>query len=219
VHHLLVELVPLAILGAIAPVPVAIVITLLMSRDGLAKATSYVAAQAVVYVLLGVVALTVSFDFLGSAGPVLGGIVLALSGIGLWWWAIFEWRRGRLSTSPTPGLLGRLDGMSVRGAAGAGLLVTLVNVKQLGLYLVACADIARSDVSTAQSWTVLVCLLVVVQLTQLLLLVVYVVAHGWATRVLARLHAWLLPRMRAASILLGSVIGTFYLLLAVRVLA
>jgi threonine/homoserine/homoserine lactone efflux protein len=103
-----------------------------------------------------------------------------------------------------------LDSMSALGVLGVGVILALINVKQLGIYVGGVAQIVHADVSTAQRWVALVVLLVLIQVGVIAPIVVYAVARGWATRQLLRFRGWLVRSNRVIGIVLGLVIGTWF---------
>lgn len=216
---LLGHLLPFAVLGILAPVPAAIVVTLLMTRGGLPKAVGYVGSATAVYLVVGALALLLPLDRLGSTASVVGGALLIVLGLGLWWLTVVQYRRAVRGVGPTASYLDRLEALSLRTVLLWGLLVTVLNVKQFALYLVGVSAIVRADVPAAQQWTALVVFLLVFQAGQLLLVGAYAASRQRAARLLARFHDWLLPRLRQASVVLGTVVGALFVVLGLRLLA
>jgi hypothetical protein len=68
------QLIPTAIVGALAPLPIIIVVTLLMSKDGLVTAIGFGAALVAVFAVIGVIVLATSSGRSGSgSGSKVGG--------------------------------------------------------------------------------------------------------------------------------------------------
>jgi hypothetical protein len=94
---LLEQLIPLAIAGALAPVPITIVVTLLMSKGGLAKADCFGAAMVAVFAVIGAITLTTSSGHDGSSskGSAVTGTITAVLGV------LFVLISSSCSTPPT----------------------------------------------------------------------------------------------------------------------
>jgi hypothetical protein len=110
----------------------------------------------------------------------------------------------------------KLDQMTVRSAAVFGAIITVVNVKQLSIYLVGMSRLVGSDVSALQTWTLAVTFMAIFQLGQLATVGIYVVAPRPASTLLAGVRSWLMPHMRGTSIFLGAVVGSWFLVLAAQ---
>jgi Sap, sulfolipid-1-addressing protein len=100
----------------------------------------------------------------------------------------------------------------VAGATVFGLVPALINLKQLGIYAAGVSLIVQADVSTAQGWVALVILLVVVQLGVIAPIVGYALARDRATRMLQIFRVWLVGHNRVISIVLGLVVGVWFLI-------
>jgi Sap, sulfolipid-1-addressing protein len=92
-----------------------------------------------------------------------------------------------------------------------GLVLALINLKQLGIYVAGVSLIVQADVSTGQGWVALVVLLVVIQLGVIAPILGYVLARDRATMMLQGLRVWLVGHNRIISIVLGLVVGVWLL--------
>ena len=104
-----------------------------------------------------------------------------------------------------------LDTMSVGRATAFGAILALINFKQLGIYVGGIAQIVDADVSTVQQWIALVVLLIVLEIGVIAPIVVFVAAREWATRQLRRFEGWLLRHNRVIGIVLGLVVGIWFI--------
>src|SRR4051812_15892297 len=214
----LASLVPIAIAGALAPLPIALVISLLMSKRGLPKATAFVVAETLVYAGICVLAFSTSNLTLGSAGlrSAVVGSLFALFGMALWWVALSQYVGGRRPERWGRGYFDKLDHMSAGSAALLGGVVTLLDVKQLGVYLVGGSEIVDAGVSPTHTWTVSLVFVAVFQIGQIAAIAAYAGSRRRASGLLERLRGWLLPRLRGMSVFLGSTVGAWFLVLAVE---
>jgi hypothetical protein len=209
VGSLLGQLLPTAILAALAPSTILVVVTLLMSKGGKAKAVGFATALVAVFAVIGAVTLVTSRGGggSGSKGSAVTGTILAVLGVLFVLIAIKQLLHAPDPDAPPPKLMSMLDTMSPVRATGFGAVLALVNFKQLGMYVGGIALIVDADVSTTQRWVALIILLVVVQIGVIAPVAVYLVAREWATRQLLRVRAWLVLHNRIISIVFGLVIG------------
>jgi hypothetical protein len=121
----------------VAPLPITVVITLLMSNGGIAKALGFAAALIGAFAALGAVALATASTNAGASekgGAITGTIIAVLGGV-LVVIAIKQLVQAPDPDAPPPKYMAKLDAMSPARAAGFGLILSLINFKQLGIYL------------------------------------------------------------------------------------
>jgi hypothetical protein len=212
VGGLLSQLIPTAIVGAIAPLPVVIVITLLMSNGGLPKAIGFASALVVVFAIFGVVTLATANVNAGASekGSAITGTIIATLGVVLLITAFKQIVNAPDPDGAPPKMMAKLDTMSVGGAIGLGLVLALINFKQLGIYAAGVSQIVNANVSTTQGWIALVILIVVIQIGVIGAIAAYVFARDWATRVLGGFRGWLVAHNRIIGIVLGLVVGVWF---------
>jgi Sap, sulfolipid-1-addressing protein len=211
---LLGQLIPTAIVGALAPVPIIVVITLLMSKGGLAKAVGFGAALVGVFAIIGAITLATASVNAGSTtkGSAVTGTIIAVLGVVFLVMALKQIVDTPDPDAPPPKFMTKLDSMSVAGATVFGLVLALINLKQLGIYVAGVSLIVQADVSTGQGWVALVILLVVIQLGVIAPVAGYVLARNWATQMLQGFRVWLVGHNRIISIVLGLVVGVWFLI-------
>jgi hypothetical protein len=214
----LARLMPIAIVGAVAPLPLAVVVTLLMSVRGLVKAVVFVGAGSVVYACVCALAFATEDVSVGSAAFRSGAVavLLAFLGVALLGAAWVQLVRPPNAESVGTPYFDKLDQMTVRSVALFGAIITVVNVKQLSIYLVGMSTLVGSDASALQTWALAVTFMAIFQMGQLAMVGICVVAPRPASTLLARVRSWLMPHMRATSIFLGAVVGSWFLVLAAQ---
>jgi hypothetical protein len=211
--ELLTSLLPTALVGALAPLPITIAITLLMSRRGLAKAIAFAAAATGVLAGAGIVVLATTDTRAGSSeggSAVTGTIIAVLGGV----LVILGLKQVFDAPDPDAGppkLMAKLDTMSPAGAGVLGLIVTVINIKQLA----GVSQIVAADISTAEAWIALVILAVVIQIFVIAGIVVYIVARTWATRMLRSFQGWMVRNNRAIAIVLGVGVGIAFVVMGI----
>jgi Sap, sulfolipid-1-addressing protein len=218
---LLVQLIPAALVGALAPLPITMVITLLMSDRGLAKALGFGLALVGVFAIVGAIALASAGTNAGETdtGSAVTGTIVAVLGALLLLTAVKHLLDAPDPDAPPPKFMTKLDTMGPPAAAVLGAVIALVNFKQLGIYLGGVSQIVAAEVSTGQSWVALVVLLVVIQAGVIGAIGTYVVARAWATRVLQGFQGWLVAHNRVISIALGLVIGAWFVVKGITQIA
>lgn len=211
---LLGQLIPTAIVGALAPVPIIVVITLLMSKGGLAKAVGFGAALVGVFAIIGAVTLATARVNAGSTtkGSAVTGTIIAVLGVVFLVMALKQIVDTPDPDAPPPKFMTKLDSMSVAGATVFGLVLALINLKQLGIYVAGVSLIVQADISTGQGWLALVILLVLIQLGVIAPIAGYLLARDRATRMLEGFRVWLVGHNRVISTVLGLVVGVWFLI-------
>jgi threonine/homoserine/homoserine lactone efflux protein len=217
---LLAQLIPTAIVGALSPLPVLVVIVLLMSERGLAKAASFAAALVGGYAVVGAVVLAVADGDAAESdgGRAVAGAVVAAIGAMLVVLALKQLVGGPDPDEALPKLMGQLDRMTPGRTALLGVAVGLLNVKQLGIFIAGIAQIVAADLTGGQAWIALALLVVLIQSVVIVAVVGFAVAPGPATRRLQSVQAWLTRNKRVISIVLGLVIGAAFVVKGVTMI-
>jgi Sap, sulfolipid-1-addressing protein len=163
---LLGPLIPAALVAALAPLPITIVVTSLVSKGGVAKALGFAGALVAVFAVIGVITLTTSSaaGSTSSKGSAVTGTILAVLGVLFLLIAVKQLLNAPDPDAAPPKFMTALDTMSVARATVFGAILALINVKQLGIYVGGLAQIVHADVSSAARWVAFVILLVVVQI-------------------------------------------------------
>jgi hypothetical protein len=214
---LLTKLIPTALVGAINVVPITIVVTLLMAKGGLARAIAFGIGQSGVLTAIGGIALATASTNAGSTdtgSAVTGTIIAAVGGL-LLILAVKQLLGAPDPDAPPPAYMAKLESMSVSGALVTGLVLGLVNVKQLGIYAAGIAEIVEADVSAAQGWVALAILFLLIQIGVIAPILAYVFAREWATKTLTALRGWLIANNRVISIVLGLLVGALFVIAGV----
>jgi cytochrome c biogenesis protein CcdA len=206
-------LIPIALFGAASPLTITVVVALLTSNRGVAKATAFGAGLVGVFAVIGIFTLNRSSDSGSSSSTqsaVTGTIIAVLGGLFILM-AVKLLVNAPDPDAPPPKFMAALDTMSIGRSAGFGAILALINFKQLGIYVGGVAEIVEAELSSTQQWVALVVLLIVLQIGVIAPIVVYVVNPGWASRHLRRFQEWLARHSRVIGIVLGLVIGILFL--------
>lgn len=210
---LLAQLIPTAVIGALALLPVLVVVSLLMSNGGLIKAIFFGGALTAVFAVIGIIVLATSSGASGSGskGSAVTGTIIAVLGVLFVLLAVKQLVQAPDPDAPPPKFMTALDSMSAGRAAVFGLVIGLINLKQLGIYIGGVALIVHADVSAADRWVALVILLIVIQIGVIGTIAVYAAAQDWTSRELQRLRGWMVKHNRVISIVLSLVIGVLFI--------
>ena len=149
------DILPLAIVVAISPVPIIAVILVLFSPRARTNGPAFLAGWIVGLAVVGAIVLALSDagDLSGDSGPstTAGVVQLILGGLLL----LAAMRQWRLRPAPgeeaaMPKLLTSVDSLTPVGAAGTGLLLSAVNPKNLLLTIGAAVAIGQAGLTTGQ---------------------------------------------------------------------
>jgi hypothetical protein len=218
------EVLPFAVALAAGPLPIIAIVLILVSDNAKAKGIGFVLGRVVgLAVLVGaglVVAALLDDPKFGASGHpqpaasvariVIGVLLIAL--------AFRKWRRRNEPSRPNP-LTRRIDGLSGRGAAGMGLLVSVLDPTCLSLAVLSGLDIAAARQPTGTTLAVAAGFVVVSALPVVVPLAGYL-AGGQAARTgLDNLKGWLLSNENAVMIVLFLLAGAMLVGRGIRDLA
>ncbi len=214
---LLWQLTLVALFGAASPLPITVVVTLLISKGGVAKATGFAAGLIGVLAIIGIVTLITSSYTSASSSTesAVTGTIVAVMGLLFVLMAVKLLLNAPDPDAPPPKFMTALDTMSVARAAIFGAILAVINFKQLGIFIGGIAQIVEAEVSSAQEWVALAVLLIVLQLGVIVPIIVFVATPDWASRHLRRFLGWLNRHSRPIGIVLGLVVGIWFLVTGV----
>jgi cytochrome c biogenesis protein CcdA len=221
VTDLLAKLIPTAVAGAINVVPITVVATLLATRGGVAKATGFAVGLIGTFAIIGAIALATVSPDAGSSdtGSAVTGTIVATLGVLLLLFAVKQLLGAPDPDAPPPGYMAKLESMSVSGALVTGVVLGALNIKQVAIYVGGIAEIVDADVSSGEGWVALALLLVLIQLGVILPILAFLLAREWTTTALVALRGWLTRHNRRISIVIGLVVGVWFVIEGVVLIA
>jgi threonine/homoserine/homoserine lactone efflux protein len=190
------EFLPSALGVAISPLPIIAVVLMLVTPHGRVNGPLFVVGWGIGLALVGVLVLSLagSVGATGSSGPAtwVDWLFLVL-GLGLVGLAAKQWRgRPRQDDEPvTPKWMGALDHFTPVKSAGAGVVLSALNPKNLLLALAAGIAIAEEGVSTGQEIASYVVFMLIASIGVAAPLVIYFVMGERSAELLQRLKSWL----------------------------
>lgn len=183
-----------------------IILLMLSARGGLLKAIAYFTGYSSGYFLIGACALFLGQRLGGEAagaaaepslvGPILSlvlGILLLISGLR-------RWRRPPQPDDKPPRIFSGLDSITVWKALGLGLMISVINVKNLAIFLSAVGILAGAGLSLPRALAAEAVVVLLFSSSVLGPIVVYALFRERADPGLTSLRAFLERRSRPLSI-------------------
>ncbi|MDT5015357.1 MAG: hypothetical protein QOD39_1517 [Mycobacterium sp.] len=206
------EMLPLAVALACGPLPIIALVLILVSGDADKKGIGFVFGRLAGLSLI-VAATLVIFSLIGDprlghrAHPVpavsIARIVIGLVLMGL---AVRLWRQ-RNAPQEASALSKRVDGLTVKGSVGMGLLVSAVDPASISLGLLAGVDIAGARLSISGAVVVAAAFIVLSTLTITVPLIGYFAGGQAARRRLGGLKEWLETNEQAVMMVMFLIVG------------
>lgn len=190
-----------------------IVVILLGTERGFRRASGYVAGYMGTYAFIGALVLTIgSWVSLkaSSEGKPWGSIVLyILTGCMLFFF--FQKRlRSKEKPGEIPGFLLKLQTMSTRKALWVGMLVAVINLKNLAIFLSSLEALLKANLPLYSGLLFLVVVLLTFFGSTLAPLVLYLVFTHSFDRILSAMRSWLERNNRSFSLVLLFCFGCFF---------
>ncbi len=207
------EMLTMAVAVAISPIPIIAVVLLLVGPGGKVKGVLYVAGSALSTAIVGgvLVAVGVGSGTSSDGGPSTRTSVLKLVfGIVLLSLAAKQWRGRPLADEEAvmPVWMGALDGFTAVKAFGAGVVLNVLNPKNLLFIVAGAAAVAGAGATGTQeavAWTVFCVIATIGVATP----VVIVFATGdRSTELLNRLKSWMAQHNAVIMTVILLLIGT-----------
>jgi len=219
----LVELLPLMIGAAIAPISIIIVLLLLSNRGGLLKGAAFVGGAIVLRLTQGIV-----FGYIFTSNPAAtsetGGnlivsTLLVVIAVLMLITAFKKWDKEEDPDAPPPRWLTALGGLSVPKAFGMGAALIALSAKQWVFTLSAIGVIGQAQLGPPASTALFLCYALAVQALGLIAVIAYAVAPRSAGGALARASEWLERNDRQIVVAFSLIFGLFFLFKGIAGLA
>lgn len=203
-----------AILGqavgvAISPVPVIAVILMLFSKAAKLNSLSFLAGWVVGLLAVATVVLVSGMASSDGAPSMASGWVKVLIGVVFVALGVKQWssRPGPGDTASTPAWMAKIDDFTAAKAFGAGVVLSGVNPKNLGLTIAAAATVGGSGLSTSDEYIVMVLYVLVASLTVAAPVVLTLILGSRATHTLTEMKDWLTANNATVMSVLFVVLG------------
>ena len=206
------QMLPSAVGVAISPIPIVAVVLMLVSARGRANGPSFLVGWWVGIALVGAIMLLVAggADASEEGEPATWASVLELVlGVLLLLVAARQWRGRPREGEPAepPKWMSALDRFTPPKAAGAGVLLSGLNPKNLLLTVAGAAAIAQADVSTGQETVALIVFVLIASIGVATPIVIYFALGDRAGPLLERLKEWMVHNNAVIMAVLLLIIG------------
>lgn len=206
------QMLPFAVGIAISPIPIVAIVLMLGTQNAKSDSLSFLVGWIVAMALAGAILLSV----VGSADPTDNGapadwsstlkLILGIVLLGL---AVKQWRGrpGPGEDAAMPKWMDAVEGFTPAKSAGLGVIVSVVNPKNLILIVGGATAIAQTDVSggdQAIAWAIFILIATIGVAAPV---VIYFVMGDQATEILADLKGWMARHNAAIMAVILVIIG------------
>lgn len=204
----------LAASGLLSVGSITLVILLLLSDRGWRSGLGYALGYFTAYSVIGVAVVVLGYRAAGSGGEpgLFFPIALLVLGALLLWLAWRNWRKPPAETQEEPRFFRIVDNITPLKAFGFGALVTVVNVKNLALYMTAVSVPLLSPLPLAQKIAITLADALVFSLSVLIPVLIYLTFPRRAREILLAFRGMLERNGRAIGIWLPLVFGLIFII-------
>jgi threonine/homoserine/homoserine lactone efflux protein len=203
-----------AILGeaigvAISPVPIIAVILMLFSKSAKANSLSFLVGWLIGLLGAGLIVLALGISSSDGAPSTASGVIKILIGAVFILLGIKQWRSRPKpgEQAKTPGWMSAIDDFSTAKAFVAGLVLSAVNPKNLGLTIAAAASIGSAGLSSGEEIVVLVVFVLIASVGVAAPVVMNLILGSKAEHTLNEMKEWLVANNATVMAVLFLVLG------------
>lgn len=203
-----------AILGeaigvAISPVPIIAVILMLFSKSAKANSLSFLVGWLIGLLGAGLIVLALGISSSDGAPSTASGVIKILIGAVFILLGIKQWRSRPKpgEQAKTPGWMSAIDDFTTAKAFGAGLVLSAVNPKNLGLTIAAAASIGSAGLSSGEEIVVLVVFVLIASVGVAAPVVMNLILGSKAEHTLNEMKEWLVANNATVMAVLFLVLG------------
>jgi threonine/homoserine/homoserine lactone efflux protein len=204
---------PMAVGAALSPIPIVAVVLMLTTKKARVDGPAFVLGWLIGFGVIGVVVLAIGGAASASDGgsPSTGSNWLKLLlGVVLIRFAMKQWRARPHSEDedpPMPKWLGAIESFGGGKAIAAGVVLSVVNPKNLLLAVAAAATIAASGISGSDQALAYLLFTIVASLGVVAPVVIYFAMGDRAPEILGRIRTWMVRNNNAILAVIFLVIG------------
>jgi threonine/homoserine/homoserine lactone efflux protein len=204
--------------GIVSVGSITIVILLLISDGGWRKGAAYALGYTGGYTLIGIAAVLVGADASqsDSGGGGVSAILSMAVGLLLLWMSVRNARKAPSDSQDPPRIFTMLDETTARKAFGFGALVTVINFKNLAIFLSAVSVPVTSDLAVQAQLGIVVLDVLVFCASVILPILIYLSFPTGAEQRLTRFKDGLEARRRPIGIWLPAFFGLLFFLRGIR---
>jgi threonine/homoserine/homoserine lactone efflux protein len=206
------QILPTAVGVALSPLPIVAVVLMLVTPRGRVNGPAFILGWWVGLAVVGALVISLS----GGAGATSGGApatwvnwVKLLLGVGLLLIAARQWkaRPHDGEEPPTPKWMGALDGFTPAKAAGAGVVLSAANPKNLLLAVAGAVAIAGAGISTSEETVAWIVFIAIASIGVGAPVVIFFAMGSRSRELLDRLKTWMAHNNAVIMAVLLLVIG------------
>jgi len=194
---------------AISPVPIIAVILMLFSRSAKLNSSAFLVGWVLGLTVVGAVVLASGVSSSDGAPSTASGWIKVLVGVLFLALGVKQWsnRPEAGEEASVPAWMSKIDDFTAAKAFGAGVLLSAVNPKNLGLTLAAAATIGGSGLSTGDEYVVMLLFVVVASLTVATPVILNLILGSRAEATLTSMKQWLTANNNTVMSVLFVVLG------------
>ena len=194
---------------AISPVPIIAVILMLFSRSAKLNSSAFLVGWVLGLTVVGAVVLASGVSSSDGAPSTASGWIKVLVGVLFLALGVKQWsnRPEAGEEASVPAWMSKIDDFTAAKAFGAGVLLSAVNPKNLGLTLAAAATIGGSGLSTGDEYVVMLLFVVVASLTVATPVILNLILGSRAEATLTNMKQWLTANNNTVMSVLFVVLG------------
>lgn len=203
------QILPTAIGVAISPIPIVALILMLFSRAAARNSVSFLVGWLLGLTAVAIVVLALGVEASTDGESDGGGVVKIVIGLLFLFLAWKQWKgRPRHGEAPAvPSWMAAIDDLSAVKAFGMGLLLTVLNPKNLGLTIAAAATISGAGLDTGEEVATVTVFVLIASITIIAPVAGYLIASERAAPVLTGLQEWLMANNATVMTVLFTVLG------------
>jgi threonine/homoserine/homoserine lactone efflux protein len=209
------QMLPLA-LGAIAPVMIGVVILFLSTTNGLIKSIAFIVGKYIAYILWGFVLLAlagrISSSSTGKSG-IVSAVIYLILGVLLLVFAVKTFFGEDDPDAPPPKIMVMLDKMGAIKLLVAGFLLSVAQLRFIGLLVIGAAIITNAALSTTENVISVLVLGLIMIWTLLIPIIVFLVMGERSDAAMKSMREWLNRNQRMVNVV---VLGFFGIALLIK---
>jgi Sap, sulfolipid-1-addressing protein len=211
----LLQMLPLAF-GSIAPVMIGLVILFLSTTNGLVKSIAFVVGKFTAYLLWGFVLLALAGQISSASSGkrgIVAAVVYALLGVILLIFAVKTFFGEDDPDAPPSKIMAMFDKMGGGKLLVAGFLLSVAQVRFIGLLVIGATIITNAALSTAENITSVIVLDLIMVWTLLIPIIVFLIMGERRDAAMKSMREWLKHNQRMVNVV---VLGCFALALLIK---
>jgi threonine/homoserine/homoserine lactone efflux protein len=215
---ILIQAILLASSGLFAVGSITLVVLLLISDRGFHNGFSYAIGYITGYTLIGFVVIVLNYQTSENNSEqqnILFPAFLVVFGILLTWIAFRNWRKPIQSNNQGNRFLSLIDKITPAKAFGFGLIITVINIKNLALFLSALSIVVQSSLPIADKLITMLLVVLVFCSSVIIPVGIYILFPNRRNDLLNGIRRTLIKYRRSISIWAPTIFGSIFIIMGV----